>query len=39
MQEAADQYRFILDKPDTTSSDPKVVNRKDGAKELIKLII
>lgn len=39
MQEAADQYRFILDKPDSTSSDPKVINRKDGARELIKLII
>jgi len=28
----------MLDKPDPTSSDPKVANRKDGARELLRLI-
>jgi len=28
----------MLDKPDKSSSDPKIANRKDGARELLKLI-
>jgi hypothetical protein len=36
--EAKSQYQFILDKPDTTSKDSRIFNRKDGAREILKLV-
>jgi hypothetical protein len=38
LQEARSQYQFILDKPDPASKDPRSVNRKDGAREILKLV-
>lgn len=38
VSEAKSQYSFILEKPDPTSKEPRVANRKDGAREILKLV-
>ena len=38
LKEAGDQYQFVLEKADPNSKDPRIANRKDGAREIIKLV-
>jgi hypothetical protein len=38
VQEARSQYQFVLERPDPASKDPLIANRKDGAREILKLI-
>ena len=38
VSEARSQYQFILDVPEAGAKDPRTANRKDGARELLKLV-
>lgn len=38
LSEASEQFRFVFEKPDPSSKDPQAQVRKDGARELLKLV-